>query len=117
MTWDRLAIYWKSFTSYFAMPNQEPLPTLSHPPMIDSEKLRGALPEIIGKTIAHVMIAERSRGHSQLFLIFSDETHYEFYGLDSMSGIRGVYPGGLDSLESSVEDAEAVTVVSPGGRG
>ena len=56
--------------------------------------LRDALPEIIDRTIAHVGIIAQTSGDSQLFLSFSDETHYQLYDIDSMSGARGTYAGG-----------------------
>jgi hypothetical protein len=79
--------------------------------MPDVKKLTSALPAIIGKTIAHVVMAGHTDGRSQLFLIFTDDTHYEFYAVDTLSGARGVDRGGLAAIRIATSDAVMLTEV------
>jgi len=57
-------------------------------------KLQSALPDLIGRTIKHIVYCEHDR-RSQVFLYFTDGTYYEFYGT-SLCGIRYLDKGGLE---------------------
>lgn len=58
-------------------------------------KLRHALPEIIGRTIEHVVFNDNGDGFMQVFLHFTDGTYYEFYGR-YINGTRHVDTGRLE---------------------
>ena len=58
-------------------------------------KLQSALPDLIGRTIKHIVVNEHGDARAQLFLHFTDGTYYEFYGT-SMCGIRHLDVGGLE---------------------
>lgn len=57
-------------------------------------KLRSALPDLIGRTIKHLVFNENGN-FSQIFLHFTDGTYYEFYG-PHLNGIRHLDKGGLE---------------------
>jgi hypothetical protein len=51
---------------------------------------------IIGKTISSVIVAENKKSpKKRVFLVFSDDTYFEFYG-ENFSCTSGVDKGGLD---------------------
>lgn len=54
-----------------------------------------ALRQMIGKTIAHVVIKEGQSPKGQIFLVFEDDTYYEFYFGAPVNGAKAVDPGGL----------------------
>jgi hypothetical protein len=58
-------------------------------------KLQSALPDLIGRTIKHVVYCAHDDYHNQIFLYFTDGTYYELYG-DSLCGIRHLGVGGLE---------------------
>ena len=57
-------------------------------------KLQSALPDLIGRTIKHVVVCAHE-GRTQVFLYFTDGTYYELYG-NSVCGIRHLDVGGLE---------------------
>jgi hypothetical protein len=59
--------------------------------------MKDGVTKIVGKTINGLVIAEGSR--RQVFLLFEDDTHFEFYG-DSFTGAGGIDPGGLEKVRS-----------------
>lgn len=58
-------------------------------------KLQSALPDLIGRTIKHVVVCAHEDFRSQVFLYFTDGTYYELYG-SSLCGIRHLDVGGLE---------------------
>jgi hypothetical protein len=61
-----------------------------NPEMID------ALPHLVNKTIAHVVLKEGVGPPAQLFLVFTDGTYYEFYSNGhEIHGAARTYGGGL----------------------
>lgn len=92
--------------------SEEDMGSFDRPALISITKLKDALPQLVGKRISAVVIAARPKAQSQLYLIFDDDSHYEFYGIDSMSGARAVDPGGLVHVRHVVRDAETVSVVT-----
>ncbi|MBK5189529.1 MAG: hypothetical protein JJD97_14900 [Gemmatimonadaceae bacterium] len=58
-------------------------------------KLQCALPDLIGRTIEHIVVKELPDNRTQLFLFFTDGTHYEFYG-GWLDGTRHLDVGGLE---------------------
>jgi hypothetical protein len=62
--------------------------------------MKDGIKQIVGKTIRGVVVAERpSDSRRQVFLVFSDDTHFELWG-DSFTGAGGVDPGGLEEVRS-----------------
>jgi hypothetical protein len=62
------------------------------------DKMKGALPEIIGRTIKHVGVAEGD-DFMQVILFFTDGTHYEFYGAP-FNGARHVSVGDITFMQT-----------------
>lgn len=58
-------------------------------------KMQSALPDLIGRTIKHVIVSEHADNRTQVFLYFTDGTYYEFYGA-WIDGIRHLSQGGLE---------------------
>ena len=54
---------------------------------------------IIGKTIKHIVVKEGSRGpRAQVFLVFMDDSYYEFYSTHgSISGAGSLDVGGIEA--------------------
>lgn len=57
-------------------------------------KLQSALPDLIGRTIKHIVVSEHEDLRTQLFLFFDDGTYYEFYG-GWLNGIRHLSVGDM----------------------
>jgi len=56
-------------------------------------EMRSGLSQIVGKTIADVVVVEGDAPRVQAFLVFSDRSYYEFYSLESLEAGGRVYPG------------------------
>jgi hypothetical protein len=54
--------------------------------------------QILGKTITGIVIKENLTDslRSQVFLVFSDNTHFEFYSGDEIVPIKGIRYCGMD---------------------
>ncbi len=63
--------------------------------------MKDGIREIIGKTISGVVVKINSRQpRSQVFLVFTDDTFFEFYCLNSdILGISGVLKGGFEYVK------------------
>lgn len=55
---------------------------------------------IIGKTVKHVVVKEGdSSPRSQVFLVFTDDTYYEFYSTHgTISGAGAIDTGGVEAV-------------------
>ena len=51
----------------------------------------------------------------QLFLVFADDSHYEFYSHGHLSGARCVDRGGLEHVRRATREAKALTEVCSDG--
>jgi hypothetical protein len=62
------------------------------------DPVKQELAEIVGKRIAGVVVKENSRlsPPRQVYLIFDDETNFEFYANSIVTWTSGVRPGGID---------------------
>jgi hypothetical protein len=60
-------------------------------------KMKRALPEIIGRTIKHVGVA-KGDDFMRVILFFTDGTHYEFYGCP-FNGARHVEVGDITFMQ------------------
>ncbi|MDQ2667267.1 MAG: hypothetical protein M3Z05_14805 [Gemmatimonadota bacterium] len=66
------------------------------------------LPDLVGKTIANVVMKEGTGPFAQLFLVFTDDTYYEFYSTESISGGGRLYSGGTPAVLASGKPNEVV---------
>jgi hypothetical protein len=66
-----------------------------------NNELATALPGLVGKTIAHIVVKEGSAPRAQLFLIFTDGTSYEFFSSDAIEGCARIDPRGLSAVPAS----------------
>jgi len=65
--------------------------------------MKPEIQEIIGKTIKGVVVAKGLRGpQSQLFLIFRDNTFYEIYSDDNISGASQAKKGDIRVVLKSI---------------
>jgi len=71
--------------------------------------LNAYLNEMVGKTISGVVVKEGPR--QMIFVVFSDDTHMEFYGSD-IHNIKGIRPGGMEEVLSYCPDIKLVQVHS-----
>jgi hypothetical protein len=64
-------------------------------------KIKPEVRDIVGKTIVGVLVADNPRVPGrQVFLVFNDNTYYEFYGPDGQLGFTGgACPGGMADAE------------------
>jgi hypothetical protein len=65
--------------------------------------MKDAIKEVVGKTVKGVIVTEGEKGpHSQVFLVFSDNTYYELYTSNSMtiSGAGGIDKGGMQAARA-----------------
>ncbi len=63
--------------------------------------MRDDIKKIVGKQIKGVVVTEgESDPRSQVFLIFSDETYYEFYSPCAISWTSYAYRGGLEEVKN-----------------
>jgi hypothetical protein len=74
--------------------------------------MKDGLERLIGKTIVAVVANPK---YNQVFLVFSDNTHFEFYvgsGSPSINWARGLDSGGLErlleNLRTSGDEGSAV---------
>jgi hypothetical protein len=67
--------------------------------------MKDGIQQVIGKTISGVIVAKaQGRKSQQVFLVFNDETYFEFFG-DSFTGGGGVDQGGLERVRQADLDA------------
>lgn len=71
--------------------------------------------QILGKTITGVVIKEHLTDslRSQVFLVFSDNTHFEFYSQDEIVPIKGLRYCGMDWIIDIDEDKIVHQATSP----
>ncbi len=63
-------------------------------------KVRGGFEKMIGKRIKGVVVKEgNDLPFAQVFLLFSDNTFFEFYG-NTISGCNDIDNGGLEAVRS-----------------
>lgn len=65
---------------------------------MDSSKLSKALTKVVGKTINRIFLVPDTEAGGHIYFVFSDGTHYEFYGVRDLSGARCVDPGDADEV-------------------
>lgn len=73
--------------------------------------MKSYVEQIVGKTIAGVVIREAdSDPRRKVFLVFTDETHFELYGEYFAFG-KHLHPGGVDYVvKSAASGAKEVSV-------
>lgn len=82
--------------------------------------MKNALGHIVGKTITGVIVAENEDNRVQprhhVFLVFSDDTYFEFFGQDFRCA-GGVDPGGYASARLYAELRMNAKVIQEWGKG
>jgi hypothetical protein len=71
-----------------------------------------AIKGIVGKTIKGIVVkkSEVSQPRSQVFLVFDDDTHYEFYSTEKINGIKGIDPGGMGKVKEHISNVSEIIV-------
>ena len=71
---------------------------------------KAAVASILGKTIKHIVVKEGDRApRSQVFLVFTDDSYYEFYSTHgSISGAGGLDVGGIEAVRKYLPEQEIV---------
>ncbi len=68
-------------------------------------KLKDALPELLGKRICGAVVKQGDRSpRMQLFLVFDDDTYYEFYTDSVIHGTGGVDSGDIEYVRQYMPD-------------
>ena len=63
---------------------------------------------IIGKCIKGVVVKESDTPpKKQVFLVFTDETYYEFYGED-FTGAKGINKGGVKEVKNYMSEGSTI---------
>lgn len=84
-------------------------------------EMAAAAPGLVGKTIAHVVVKKRpGQPRSQLFLVFTDGTYYEFFSPDGdLEGASAIDRGGLSDVRRYLGEQwivlQASAPMTPGG--
>ena len=72
-------------------------------------KLKKALPELLGKRICGAVVKKSDRWpQMQVFLVFDDDTYYEFYTDSAIFGTSGVDRGGIDHVRQYMPENRIV---------
>lgn len=76
----------------------------------EGDAMKDEIKQIIGKTISGVIVKEMEGGQptSQVFLLFSDNTSYEFYSYSTICGAGGVDPGGAEAVRQYIPEAKII---------
>ena len=80
---------------------------------VDKNTMTRHLREIIGKTVAKIILRERLSNdpRCQLFIEFSDETHFEFYTSEEMiNPVKGLLPCKVRQLGKNEKAIDVVRV-------
>lgn len=73
--------------------------------------MKSGLKDIVGKTVKNVVVAKKDRGNprNQVFLVFDDNTYFEFWG-ELFSCAGGVDAGSIQDAISYAERCSAEIV-------
>lgn len=72
--------------------------------------MKDGIKNIIGKKISKIIVAENTNTPKrQVFLVFSDDTYFEFYG-DIFSGAGGVDEGGFEAAKKYAENIMSAVI-------
>lgn len=82
---------------------------------MNMDKLATGLSGAIGRTLRRVFLVARDREEFQLFLIFTDGTHYELYGTGAISGARCVQRVDDEHLRAKLSSGTAILAEVPAG--
>lgn len=70
---------------------------------VGKRDMKSYIEQIVGKTILGVVVREsETEPNRQVFLVFTDETHFELYGRFFAFG-KHVHPGGMEHIIKSAE--------------
>ena len=72
-------------------------------------KLRDALPQLLGKRICGAVVKQGGRSpRMQVFLVFDDDTWYEFYSDEAIHGIGGLNRGNIEHVRRYMPDQSII---------
>ena len=73
-------------------------------------KIKSGVKRILGKTISGIIVKDREGiPKTQLFLLFDDDTWYEFYSMsEDIKTTSGDVPGGLKDLYNYMGDTSRI---------
>ena len=72
-------------------------------------KLKEALPQLLGKRICGAVVKEGDRmPRMQVFLIFDDDTYYEFYTDSTIFGTAGIDRGDIEHVRQYIPEQKIV---------
>jgi hypothetical protein len=74
-----------------------------------SAKIAKFAPQLVGKTIAHIVLKAGDSPASQLFLLFTDGTYYEFFG-GPIAGANGIDRGTLEDVLRYMSPPQKIVV-------
>lgn len=70
------------------------------------------LPSIIGKRIVGAVALEgNTNPPNRVFLVFDDDTHFEFYGDDGWSAAKGCRVGGMEEVKEGTGEGSKYKVI------
>jgi len=72
-------------------------------------RLEKPMQRLVGKTISHVIIKTGISPQSQLFLVFTDGSYYEFFG-GMISGATGLDVGGIEEVRRYMSPPQEIVV-------
>ena len=68
-------------------------------------KLKEALPQLLGKRICGAVVKQGDRSpRMQMFLVFDDDTYYEFYTDSTIFGTGGVDRGDIEHVRQYIPE-------------
>ena len=67
--------------------------------------MKPEIKDIAGKMIKGIVVKKSDRNpKSQVFLLFNDNTYYEFYSTEKINGADGVDHGGMDAVKNYIPE-------------
>ncbi len=72
--------------------------------------MRSGFKNIVGKTIKGIVVkgSDFKNPKSQIFLLFSDNTYYEFYCDSTIKGNHGIDKGGIDIVKNYISENKII---------
>ena len=66
--------------------------------------------DIVGKTIKGIVVkkSDIKNPTSQIFLLFNDNTYYEFYCDSIIRGTNGIDNGGMDTVKNYMPESQII---------
>jgi hypothetical protein len=76
-----------------------------------NNKLAACARQLVGKTIAHVIVKEGRNPSEQLFLVFTDGSYYEMFTMcDSFVGASSLGSGGVEAVRAYLAGKQEIVL-------